>query len=53
MRAVRPGHFQTLTPSQRRRYIGWIESAKREETLLRRLAEAIRLLMAGKPLGLK
>jgi uncharacterized protein YdeI (YjbR/CyaY-like superfamily) len=46
-------YFQTLAPSQRRRYIGWIESAKRETTKLRRLAEAIRLLAAGKPLGLK
>ena len=34
-------------------YIGWIESAKREETKARRLQEAIRLLTAGKPLGLK
>jgi uncharacterized protein YdeI (YjbR/CyaY-like superfamily) len=45
--------FQTLAPSQQRRYIGWIESAKREETKSRRLLEAIRLLAAGKPLGLK
>ena len=30
-----------------------IESAKREETKARRLKEAIRLLTAGKPLGLK
>ncbi|MDQ3172241.1 MAG: YdeI/OmpD-associated family protein [Acidobacteriota bacterium] len=34
-------------------YRGWIESAKREETKARRLKEAIRLLAAGKPLGLK
>ncbi|TAH35224.1 MAG: hypothetical protein EYC70_13380 [Planctomycetota bacterium] len=46
-------HFEGLTPSQRRRYVGWIESAKREETKARRLQEAIRLLAAGKPLGLK
>jgi uncharacterized protein YdeI (YjbR/CyaY-like superfamily) len=38
---------------KQRRYIGWIESAKREETKSRRLLEAIRLLAAGKPLGLK
>jgi len=46
-------YFQSLSPSQRRRYVGWIESAKREETKARRLQEAIRLLDAGKLLGLK
>ena len=46
-------YFEGLAPSQRRRYVGWIESAKREETKARRLQEAIRLLTAGKPLGLK
>ena len=46
-------YFEGLAPSHRRRYIGWIESAKREETKARRLQEAIRLLDAGKPLGLK
>jgi uncharacterized protein YdeI (YjbR/CyaY-like superfamily) len=46
-------HFEALAPSQRRRYFAWIESAKREETKLRRLKEAIRLLAGGKVLGLK
>jgi uncharacterized protein YdeI (YjbR/CyaY-like superfamily) len=46
-------HFESLPPSQRRRYIAWIESAKREETKHRRLREAIRLLAGGKVLGLK
>lgn len=46
-------YFQGLAPSHRRRYVGWIESAKREETKARRLQEAIRLLAAGQPLGLK
>ncbi|HEU4479584.1 MAG TPA: YdeI/OmpD-associated family protein [Pyrinomonadaceae bacterium] len=46
-------YFEGLAPSHRRRYIGWIESAKRDETKARRLQEAIRLLNAGKPLGLK
>ena len=46
-------HFEALPPSQRRRYFAWIESAKREETKLRRLKEAIRLLIGGKVLGLK
>lgn len=46
-------NFEGLAPSQRRRYVSWIESAKREETKRRRLEEAIRLLSAGKELGLK
>ena len=46
-------HFDQLAPSYRRAYIGWIDSAKREETKRRRLKEAIKLLTAGKTLGLK
>lgn len=46
-------HFEALAPSRRRRYLAWIESAKREETKLRRLQEANRLLANGKVLGLK
>jgi uncharacterized protein YdeI (YjbR/CyaY-like superfamily) len=46
-------HFETLAPSQRRRYLAWIESAKREETKLRRLKESMRLLTMGRELGLK
>jgi uncharacterized protein YdeI (YjbR/CyaY-like superfamily) len=47
------GAFEALAPSHRRHYIGWIDSAKRDETKLRRLQEAKRLLSAGKKLGLK
>jgi uncharacterized protein YdeI (YjbR/CyaY-like superfamily) len=46
-------HFEALAPSQRRRYLAWIESAKREETKLRRLKEAIRLLATGRVLELR
>ena len=46
-------HFRQLAPSYRRAYIGWIESAQREETKKKRLREALRLLSAGKKLGLK
>lgn len=46
-------HFKALAPSHRRRYLGWIESAKRDETKARRVKEAVRLLAAGKVLGLK
>jgi uncharacterized protein YdeI (YjbR/CyaY-like superfamily) len=45
--------FGQLAPSYQRAYIGWINSAKREETRERRLREALRLLAAGKKLGLK
>jgi uncharacterized protein YdeI (YjbR/CyaY-like superfamily) len=50
-RAMR--YFEALALSQRRRYFAWIESAKHAETKARRLREAIRLLAAGKALGLK
>jgi uncharacterized protein YdeI (YjbR/CyaY-like superfamily) len=46
-------HFEQLAPSYRRLYIGWIDSAKREETKEKRIQEAICLLAAGKKLGLK
>ena len=45
-------HFADLAPSHRRRYVGWIDSAKRRETKLRRLQQALDLLAAGKKLGL-
>jgi uncharacterized protein YdeI (YjbR/CyaY-like superfamily) len=34
-------------------YIAWIDSAKQQETKMRRLREAIGLLAAGKMLGVK
>ena len=46
-------YFEALAPSHRRKYVGWIESAKHEKTKIRRLKEVIRLLSAGKVLGLK
>jgi uncharacterized protein YdeI (YjbR/CyaY-like superfamily) len=45
--------FGRLTQEQRRKYLGWIDAAKREETKTRRLAEAVRLLARGEKLGLK
>ena len=46
-------HFEKMSPTHRLRYAHWVDSAKKRETKQRRLAEAIRLLTAGKPLGLK
>ena len=45
--------FETLAPSYRRAYIGWIEAAKRQETKERRLREAVTRLAKGEKLGLK
>lgn len=45
--------FQALPPSHRRQYVLWIHTAKRPETRDRRIRESIRLLSAGRPLGLK
>jgi uncharacterized protein YdeI (YjbR/CyaY-like superfamily) len=52
-RPIAWSYFESLAPSHRRMYIGWIDSAKQPETKMRRLQEAIRLLAAGKKLGLK
>jgi len=46
-------HFQALAPSRRRALVGWIDSAKREATRAKRLAEAVRRLRAGQTIGLK
>ena len=45
--------FEGLAQSYRRDYVGWIDSAKRDETRERRLREAIESLAAGRKLGLK
>jgi uncharacterized protein YdeI (YjbR/CyaY-like superfamily) len=47
------GFFRRLAPSYRRIYVGWIDSARKPETRMRRLREAVGLLAAGKKLGLK
>jgi uncharacterized protein YdeI (YjbR/CyaY-like superfamily) len=46
-------NFEQLAPSYRRAYVGWIDSAKREETKQRRLREAVGRLVKGEKLGLK
>lgn len=45
--------FDALSPGHRRRYVAWVDSAKRDDTKARRLGEAIRLLTLGQTLGLK
>ncbi len=46
-------NFAGLSPSQRRMYLGWINSAKRDTTRKKRIVETLELLQQGKPLGLK
>ena len=46
-------HFQSLAPSHQRAYVGWIDSAKRDETKTKRLQKAVSMLAAGQKLGLK
>ena len=45
--------FRDLAPTHRRHFVVWIHTAKRPETRERRMRESIRLLAAGKKLGLK
>jgi uncharacterized protein YdeI (YjbR/CyaY-like superfamily) len=45
--------FRELAPRERRNFVVWIHTAKRPETRERRTRESIRLLAAGKKLGLK
>jgi uncharacterized protein YdeI (YjbR/CyaY-like superfamily) len=45
--------FATLAPSHRRRYIGWIASAKMPETRQKRAQEAVLLLEKGEKLDLR
>jgi uncharacterized protein YdeI (YjbR/CyaY-like superfamily) len=45
--------FRRLAPTYRRDFVVWIHTAKQPETRERRIREAIRLLAAGRKLGLK
>lgn len=46
-------YFDNLAKSYKRQYVGWITSARREDTRKRRLAEAIKLLEKNEKLGMK
>lgn len=45
--------FDQLAPSYKKRFIGWIATAKRLETRKRRVSESIALLEQGEKLGMK
>ena len=46
-------NFNSLAPSYKLQFLGWIMDAKKKETQHRRLKEAIELLNSGKKLGMK
>ena len=46
-------NFDKLAQSYRRNFVGWVDSAKKEETRKKRLTEAIGLLERNQKLGLK
>jgi uncharacterized protein YdeI (YjbR/CyaY-like superfamily) len=45
--------FDTLAPSYKKQFIGWITFAKRQETRDRRVKESMTLLERGEKLGMK
>jgi uncharacterized protein YdeI (YjbR/CyaY-like superfamily) len=46
-------NFDNLAPSYKKHYIGWISAAKKDETRISRIKEAIDLLVKNKKLGMK
>jgi uncharacterized protein YdeI (YjbR/CyaY-like superfamily) len=46
-------NFNNLAPSYRKQYVGWLISAKKQETRQKRLVEALQLLTRNKKLGMK
>jgi uncharacterized protein YdeI (YjbR/CyaY-like superfamily) len=46
-------HFETLAPTYRKHFIGWIAAARKQDTRARRLEESLALLSQGKKLGMK
>lgn len=44
--------FEKLAPSYRRKLIGWIDSAKRDETKQKRLRQAVKILKSGRKPGI-
>jgi uncharacterized protein YdeI (YjbR/CyaY-like superfamily) len=46
-------NFKNLAPGFKKQYIGWLVSAKKEETIQKRLKEAVKLLEQNRKLGMK
>lgn len=45
-------NFEKLAPSYRKQFIGWVGTAKREETRRKRVAEAVKMIRENKRLGM-
>ncbi|MBN1438073.1 MAG: YdeI/OmpD-associated family protein [Anaerolineales bacterium] len=41
-------HAESLSHSHLKEYVRWIEEAKRDETRMKRIAETVRMIAAGK-----
>jgi len=46
-------NFNKLAPGYRKQYVAWLVSARRQDTIEKRLREVIKLLAANKKLGMK
>jgi uncharacterized protein YdeI (YjbR/CyaY-like superfamily) len=46
-------YFEKLAPTYQKHFIGWIVTARREQTKARRLRASMALLARGEKLGLK
>jgi len=46
-------NFKKLAPGYKKQYIGWLLNAKKDETIHKRLKEAIKLLEQNRKLGMK
>jgi len=46
-------NFESLAPCYRKHFIGWVGTAKRQETRRKRVAEAVRLLRENRRLGIE
>ena len=46
-------NYQKLSPSHRKQYAAWLTTAKRPETIQKRIKEAIHLLENDEKLGMK
>ena len=46
-------NFQAAPPSQKRMFINWVTSAKRDETRRKRIAQAVEMLQANQKIGIE
>lgn len=46
-------NFKNLSPSYKKQFVGWINSAKTQKTIQKRIVEAVNLLEENKKVGMK